>query len=328
MTASGSSHNGSTTYSATASFGSVTPSSNISAFSLQGTGSAFTVDDGVNSITFTPDGVCNATTASATWTPVSPSPSASPPSSSPAAPSATPPSSSPAPGSSPTVTPSITPSNSVVWYGFTGSVVVGDNYSACDTPNNVIYYNTTASYATGLMNVYLSKNFSDPATGSGWIRTGSFAKSIGGGVLASASSSCAAFTQTLTKFYRSAGKTTPAGLCSASYLINDPTYAYLDSSWSITDLSGRVVYDSTGSAGNTNPNNFVKVSETTASILSGGYLYYAVAKVNTGETQDGNTYNTIEIYSGSNSQATFSNQIDCGLSGSNTGSGGGLGDIP
>ena len=118
MTASGSSHSGTTTYEASVPTGTVSPNSGITAANLNAGVSFIVSSDSVSEITCSVEnGVCTGEETYATWVPVSPSPSASPPNSSPAAPSpsvtpsTSPPNSSPA-APSPSVTPSITPSTS------------------------------------------------------------------------------------------------------------------------------------------------------------------------------------------------------------------------
>ena len=337
MTDSGSDHINITTYNATASVGGIYPSESISRSDLNSGIQFHVFSDSATSITLAVEGgtTCAGQTSTVTWTNPTPTPTptiSETPTLTPT-PTETPPGPTPSPtisvtgtpGASPTATPTptLTPTTTpVVWYEFAGTDIYGDHYSACAAPKGRTYYHTSQSFAGPLVELYNTASFSQPATSSagGWIVSGSVLFTIGNNGVLGTSGSCVGG-QTLQKFYRSAGKTNVGLLCSASYLINDPTYAYLPSSWSETDINGRVVYDSTGSGGNTNPANFVKVSETAASIGSGGYLWYAISTGSGHETTDeGMTFNTIKIYSGSNSTAEISNTLDC--------DGGGGGPIP
>lgn len=332
MTASGSDHISIATYSATTSpSSSIIPSTGISRSSLN-SGIQFLIDnDSVSSVTFEVDSgsTCAGQTSTVSW--VNPSPTPTPTISVTPTPTETPASASvsPTPTNTPTNTPTETPPTTpgisptptatptttpIVWYSFDGTDIFGDSATTCYAPKSRTYFHTSQSYAGPLVELYNTASFSEPATSSlgGYVKSGSVVFNIGDNGVLGSSGSCVAGLS-LQQFYRSAGQTEVGYLCSSSYVINDPTYAYLPSGFDLTDLGTRVVYDSTGSAGNTNPVNFVKVSDTTASQMSGGTLYYAIATgSNTFETTDvGEQYYTISVYSGSNSVATLTNVLTC-----------------
>ena len=334
MTSSGSDHISITTYNATASSGTIFPSESISRSNLN-SGIEFVLSsDTVNSVTFAVESgtTCAGQTSTVSWTNPTPTPTPAvtntptPTATNTGTPTATPSATvtaSPGLSATATPTPTLTPTTTpVTWYSFLGTEIQGDTYGACAASDTRTYFHTSQSFAGPLVELYNTASFLQPATSSlgGYIVSESVLFNIGDNGVLGSSGSCVAG-QKLTKFFRSAGKTNVGDLCSASYAINDPTYVYLPNSWSETDINGRVVYDSTGSGGNTDPDNFVKVSETAASIASGGNLWYAISTVNTYETTDvGETFNTIKIYSGSNSVAEISNTLDCDS--------GGAGPIP
>ena len=328
MTASGSSHSGTTTtYAATVPAGTVSPNSGITAASLS-SGLNFTFSsDSVSEITCSVEnGICATTESYATWVPISPSatPSATPsesagvPTSPSASPSATP-STSPSsagPGASPSVTPSVTPSNSVVWYEFQASEANGDPGSVCAMPTTTTYYNLTASNATGLMKLYNSKNLADPNTDTGYIKSGSKYISIGAGTLASFQPECSSISETLQKFYISSpagGETSVGELCDFSYNVSTPAWAYLSTPFTTTTIQAgnKTIYSSTGSIGNTDPSNFTKLATT---IVGSGTLtrYWAISTTSGGTTDDGTNWPTIQVTNTDvNSYASSGATLDC-----------------
>ena len=330
MTASGSSHSGTTTtYAATVPAGTVSPNSGITAASLS-SGLNFTFSsDSVSEITCSVEnGICATTESYATWVPISPSatPSATPsesagvPTSPSASPSATP-STSPSsagPGASPSVTPSVTPSNSVVWYEFQASEANGDPGSVCAMPTTTTYYNLTASNATGLMKLYNSKNLADPNTDTGYIKSGSKYISIGAGTLASFQPECSSISETLQKFYISSpagGETSVGELCDFSYNVSTPAWAYLSTPFTTTTIQAgnKTIYSSTGSVGNTDSSNFTKLATT---IVGSGTQtrYWAISTTSGGTTDDGTNWSTIQVTNTDvNSYASNADTIDCSV---------------
>jgi hypothetical protein len=181
------------------------------------------------------------------------------------------------------------------------------------------YYNLTASYATGLMKLYNSKNLADPNQETGYIKSGSKYISIGFGTLSSIQVECSSQSDTIQQFYiggPAVGATTTEGLCSASYSMETPAWAYLPTPFTTSDIqnSNRTVYSDTGSASNTDPANFIKLSE---EIVGSGTItrYWAISAAYPGlgsTTDDGTTWSTIQITNTDpNSYASSAASIDC-----------------
>jgi len=307
---SGSGHTSSTTYTATANLGTISPGTATNAELVAG--KIFTLDsDSATSITITPsNGACNGSVpATHTWS-VAASPTPTPSTSAGVTPT-------------PTITPTPTPSTSVggpTWYSFQASEANGDPGSVCSMPTTTTYYNLTASYATGDagQKLYNSENLLDPNTDTGYIKSGSKYISIGAGTLASFQPECSAISETLQIFYRSApagGETAPGELCNSSYNITSPTWAYLPSSFNTATIQAgnKTIYSSTGSAGNTDPSNFTKLATT---IVGSGTLtrYWAISTTSGGTTDDGTNWPTIQVTNTDvNSYASSAATLDCSV---------------
>lgn len=305
---SGSGHTSSTTYTATANLGSITPGTATNAELVAG--KTFTLDsDSATSITITPsNGACSGSVpATHTWT-VAASPTPTPSTSVGVTPTPT-----------ATVTPTPTPSTSVggpTWYSFQASEVNGDPGSVCAMSTSTTYYNLTGSYATGLMKLYNSENLADPNTDTGYIKSGSKYISIGAGTLSSLQNECSSISETLQIFYRSSpavGETSAGALCDSSYNITSPTWAYLSTPFTTTTIQAgnKTIYSSTGSSGNTDPANFTKLSE---EIIGSGTItrYWAISTTSGGTTDDGTNWPTIQVTNTDpNSYASSGANLNC-----------------
>lgn len=306
---SGSGHTGSTTYTATANLGSITPGTATNAELIAG--KTFTLDsDSATSITITPsNGACSGSVpATHTWS-VAASPTPTPTTSVNVV--------TPTPTVTITPTPSITPSvGGPTWYSFQASDANGDPGSVCNMATSTTYYNLTASYATGLMKLYNSQNLADPNTGTGYIKSGSKYIAIGAGTLASLHSECSAISETLQVFYRSApsaGTEAVGDLCSSSYNVTTPTWAYLSTPFGVATIQSgnKTIYSSTGSSGNTDPANFTTLSST---IVGSGTQtrYWAISTTSGGTTDDGTSWSTMQVTNtDTNSYASSGATVDC-----------------
>jgi len=306
LSTSGSGHTSSTTYTATANLGSITPGTATNAELVAG--KTFTLDsDSATSITITPsNGACSGSVpATHTWS-VAASPTPTPSTSVSVV--------TPTPTATITPTPSTSPpEGGPTWYSFQASDVNGDPGSVCDMATTTTYYNLTASYATGLMKLYNSQNLADPNTDTGYIKSGSKYISIGAGTLASFQPECSAITETLQVFYRSApsaGTEAAGDLCSSSYNVTTPTWAYLPTPFNEATIQAgnKTIYSATGSSG---PSSHTKLSST---IIGSGTQtrYWAISTTSGGTTDDGTSWRTIQVTNTDiNSYASSGANLDC-----------------
>ena len=224
-------------------------------------------------------------TATVTQTPGASLPAPAP------SPSPSPPALSPRATSTPTPTPStsaIPPQPGITWTLVEGTDILGNLYAACADTIDVNYY-ISESFGPNVQ-LYNSQNTSDPVTTvQGYVKVSDpntnlkYQFNVVNGSLGSQGTCPTGYS--LQRVYVSDVEVTNSDLCLADNAITLSAYAYLQSSFSLSDLLNNTLYQSDG------------VSPFVSLISPNGNSTYvrAVNTVNTQTTLDGTTHTYIEI---------------------------------
>ena len=209
-------------------------------------------------------------------------PAASPPGLDPSSPPV-----SPHPTATPTPTPQPSPQPGITWTAVSGTDILGNVYAACADAVDITYY-ISESFGPNVQ-LYNSQNTSDPVNSYGYVKLSDPATNLKyqfnvvNGTIGSQGTCPSGYT--LTRIYVSDIEVSESDLCLADNLISLSAWAYLPSSFSLSDLFDNTLYNSDG------------VTPLVSLISPNGNQTYfrAVATTNTTSTQDGNPHAVIEI---------------------------------